>query len=66
MSTMTTAQHTTIDNLDEHNRQVQQADMIRQYVNLANIDSNSLSMMNKLLNVDSMLTSMRTESKRLR
>jgi hypothetical protein len=42
MSTTTNNNNTSIQNLDEHNRQIKQAEMIRQYLQVTNIDTNSL------------------------
>ena len=44
MSTITTSNHSTIVNLDERDRQIQQAEMIRQYLLLNNVEPNLLSM----------------------
>ncbi|CAM4780891.1 unnamed protein product [Rotaria magnacalcarata] len=43
MSTTTTMNNISVDNLDEFDRQKKQAAMIRQYLQVANIDSNSSS-----------------------
>ena len=38
----TTTNNTSVQNLDELNRQIKQAEMIRQYLQVTNIDTNSL------------------------
>ncbi len=42
MSTTTNNNNTSTQNYDEHDRQLKQEEMIRQYLHVTNIDNNSL------------------------
>jgi len=52
MSTSTN-NNTSVQNLDELDRQIKQAEMIRQYLQVTNIDTNSLPITHSTLKSDS-------------